>query len=334
MERGVIGCGVKMMTIYDTFSKRNKTPEELNKPLIYDELPAGLREQIIYIFNELMNKIIISRDDILPLGRYIISSIRQELGLRILYPVSTEFFQGDKINWPDEFQAFFRSYKDTINLLDAIDVTFQSLDTYIKSKGGINNASGEIILENFIEASNKATEALNQRFREHRVGYQFIRNQIVRVDSQYLHAKTIAPVIKLLNDPIYENAEKEFLQALEHQRQCNYADSITWCCKSFESVMKIICDKRQWQYNQNDTAKTLIEICFENKLIPDYLQNKFNSLKNLLESSISTVRNKAGAHGKGTNNVIIPEYLASYTINMTATTLIFLIEAEKSLSRN
>lgn len=63
-----------------------------------------------------------------------------------------------------------------------------------------------------------------------------------------------------------------------------------------------------------------------------YIQNQFSSLRILLESGIPTVRNKEGGHGQGAEVSSIPEYLASYTLHLTATNLLFLAECEEEYS--
>jgi hypothetical protein len=51
-----------------------------------------------------------------------------------------------------------------------------------------------------------------------------------------------------------------------------------------------------------------------------------------LESGTPTVRNKEGGHGQGTEITTIPEHLASYTLHLTATNLLFLANCEEKYS--
>jgi hypothetical protein len=95
--------------------------------------------------------------------------------------------------------------------------------------------------------------------------------------------------------------------------------------------MKTICDKQLWSYQPGDTAKKLINVCFQNQLIPTYLQDQFSSLRQSLESGVPTVRNKLGGHGQGSQPIIVPQYFAAYQLHMTASTILFLVEAEKAL---
>ena len=95
--------------------------------------------------------------------------------------------------------------------------------------------------------------------------------------------------------------------------------------------MKSICKKRKWDYDEDATSKDLINVCFENNLIPLYWQSNYSSLRSLLESSIPTARNKLSGHGQGPVVKDVPDYLVAYMLHMTASTIVFLVEAEKNL---
>ncbi|MGN9527505.1 DUF7014 domain-containing protein [Escherichia coli] len=62
-------------------------------------------------------------------------------------------------------------------------------------------------------------------------------------------------------------------------------------------------------------------------------KNQFSSIRILLESGIPTIRNKEGGHGQGAEITKVPEYLASYTLHLTATNLLFLAKCEESYTK-
>ena len=95
--------------------------------------------------------------------------------------------------------------------------------------------------------------------------------------------------------------------------------------------MPNIFTKRKWAFHQTDTAKALIDVCLQNGLIPSYWQSHFTSLRSMLESSVPTARNKTSGHGQGVAVQTVPTYLASYVLHMTASTIVFLVNAEKTL---
>ncbi|HWZ04524.1 MAG TPA: hypothetical protein VNX40_12995, partial [Mucilaginibacter sp.] len=90
--------------------------------------------------------------------------------------------------------------------------------------------------------------------------------------------------------------------------------------------MKTICTAKGWAFNQTDTAKKLIQICFQNGLVPPFTQNQFTSLQNLLESGIPTIRNKLGGHGQGALPQKVDDGMTRYGLNLTGANIIFLIE--------
>jgi len=135
----------------------------------------------------------------------------------------------------------------------------------------------------------------------------------------------------LLSDKNYAGANAEFLKAFEHYRHGNTKECLIECLKAFESTMKAICTKRKWPFKSTDTAKALIEVCFLHKLIPDLIQSHVSAFRATLESGIPTVRNKLAGHGQGATIVDVPPHYASYMLHLTATTIQFLVEAEKEL---
>jgi hypothetical protein len=47
----------------------------------------------------------------------------------------------------------------------------------------------------------------------------------------------------------------------------------------------------------------------------------------MLESSVPTVRNRLGGHGQGTEVVKVPSHVVAYALHMTASTIVFLADA-------
>ena len=141
----------------------------------------------------------------------------------------------------------------------------------------------------------------------------------------------VRPALQLLAATEYAGANAEYLTAHEHYRKGEHSACLVDCLKSLESTMKIICKKSGWHYEQSDRAKKLIEICFDNSLLPEYLQSYFTSVRSSLESGVPTVRNKVAGHGQGTQLVSVPLYLVEYLLHLTATSILFLVRAEQAL---
>lgn len=234
----------------------------------------------------------------------------------------------NKVTQRDSYKAIFEfvfSEYNTDDFLTIIELIFEIIENKAckVSFGERKNAK---------EISKQAILELNQRFHEHGIGYQYESNQIIRVDSELVHSEAVKPALQLLSNPVYKGAQDEFLKAHEHYRHGRYEESLTDCLKAFESTMKIILEKRGWDYDKKATSKTLIDICIKNELIPKFWTDHFNSLRNILTSSIGTPRNKLSSHGKGNDEIAVPEHLIQYVLHMTASTIVFLVKADEALA--
>ena len=142
--------------------------------------------------------------------------------------------------------------------------------------------------------------------------------QIIRRDNEAIHETAIQPALTLLANPAFASANKEFLEALGHYRKGEQADCLAKCGSSFESVMKIICDRKKWPYKQTDTAETLLNII----LGKTGMESFFNQPIML----VATMRNRlSSAHGAGTQQRNIPEHRAQFAVNATASAILLLV---------
>jgi hypothetical protein len=219
---------------------------------------------------------------------------------------------------------FFVSVQETEKALDVIELSFRIIDSHTRDSGYRFHSRPLI-------TADAAIEELNLRFLEHGVGYKYEAGTLIRIDSELVHAEVVKPTLNLLLAKEYKGANEEFLKAHEHYRHQRYQECMNECLKAFESVMKAICHKRKWQYNQKDTAKVLIDTCFKKGLIPNFLEGHFTALRSCLESGVPTVRNKMSGHGQGVQPNDVPAYMAGYLLHLTATSILLMVEAEKQL---
>ena len=310
------------MTIRDLFSKRQKRLRgDIPDVYSYDDLPKPLRVQIIYIWNDTLggNEQAQNSENVDSAYEFIVNSLCREYGLFKL--PGAKYGSREYIS---ELHAFFLQEENIEKALDSVELSFSVIDRFARKQNYLHRR----------DANKRADDAiveLNDRFKEHGVGYQFVEGQIVRVDSELIHSEVVKPALRLLNGREFKGTQQEFLSAYEHYRHGRYKEALNDCLKSFESTMKTICDKKGWSYEPNATAKTLVKACFDNGLIPPFWQQQLNSLRSLLESGIPTGRNKLGAHGQGAQPTAVPEYLVAYMLHMTASTLVFLTKAEEGL---
>ena len=308
------------MPIFDIFSKRQKKLRgEVPDVYIYDDLPKPLRVQIIQIWRYVIDIEVsqsysfFSHQDVHDFYDFLVKTLRHEYGVFWLTNSEGEYREKGP---QEELEEFFLTVEEVERALDVVELSCFLINNFIRKR-----KSSKI--------ADDAIEELNNRFKEHGVGYQFTNGQIVRIDSEFIHAEIVKPALKLLDQQHYAGAQQEFLKAHEHYRKGNAKEALSECLKAFKSVMKAICDKRGWSYGNNATAKPLIQACFENGLIPSFWQSHYSALRNLLESSVPTGRNKLSGHGQGTTPVSVPNHLVSYMLHMTASAIVFLAEADK-----
>jgi len=310
------------LAIVDIFSKRQRALRgESPDVYTYSDLPRPLRTQVVQIWlDTLGNASVYDRPGVGGAYRRIVETLRREYGVFRL-PAPDDREQEVYIG---ELVSFFLHEADVERALDAVELSFRIIDRYTRDWDYMYRSDAS-------EAADAAIEELNARFREHGVGYQYTDGEIIRIDSELLHAEVVKPALRLLNGKQYAGAQQEFLKAHEHYRVGNAKEALNESLKALESVMKAICDKRGWIYGKGCAAKDLIQVCLDKELIPAFWQQHYSSLRSLLESSVPTGRNKLSAHGQGNQPVDVPTHLVSYMLHMTASAIVFLAEAEASL---
>jgi hypothetical protein len=306
------------MADYEIFSARQKRARgEVPDVFTYDKIPPELRVQVIHIWGDTLGHI----------GNY--PSRSYQVYTDIHGWLCREYGCFNLISEPYEnAENKLRKFLGTCateQALDVIELSFRYIDILLR------NSNDRYALDAKISAD-QAIEELNERFRWHGVGYQYESGFIIRVDSQFIHSEAVKPTLTLLADATYEGANAEFLNAFEHYRRGDTKECLNECLKAFESTMKAICAKQKWPFKPTDTAKTLIDICLRHKLVPDLIQSHISAFRSVLESGIPTIRNRLGGHGQGPTVTEVPPHYASCMLHLTASTIQFLVQAEKELS--
>lgn len=311
------------MGIVDLFSKRQKALRgELPDIYTYDALPQPLRVQIVHIWKDSLGSEANYRDSYrgaYGAYKFIVETLCREYGLFRL-PGSRD--HGDR-NYYSELIGFILNESDTERALDAVELSFRVVDRFTRNFDYLHKSNAS-------EVANLAIKEINARFQEHGVGFQYIDGEILRIDSQLIHAEVVRPALLLLHGSNYAGAQAEFLKAHENYRHGNAKDALVECLKALESTMKAICDKRKWSYSSTATSSALIQTCIDNGLIPSFWTQHFSALRSTLESGVPTARNRLGGHGQGTNVTIVPMHIAAYVLHITAACIVFLVESEKA----
>lgn len=285
----------------------------------YDDIPNPFRVQITHIWEEIFSKGMDPCEPYLFMARI----LRKEYGVYKL--VAETYDANDKYQAQNELINFFLVEKNIDRVIDIIELSFRYIDVMTRKYNFAHDQGSD-------RRASEAIEEFNDRAKEHGVGYQYIDREIIRVDSELVHKEAVVPALAVLRDQKFANAQAEFLKAHEHYRHGRMTEALVDALKAFESTMKVICDGRGWVYDKTKGASELVRACLDNGLIPAYWQTHFSGLRSVLTSAIPTPRNKQGGHGAGSAPAQTPPgELVSYVLHMTASTILFLSEADKKL---
>ncbi|MBM4038192.1 MAG: hypothetical protein FJ290_06715 [Planctomycetes bacterium] len=312
------------MNVFDLFSKRQrKLRGEVPDVYTYDVMPEPLRVQIVHVWHDLIGNPVEyqqGRQGVRDAYGFIVKCLCREYGVFVLPHYRGRVGQ----DYLEELTVFLLSEENVERVLDVVELSFRWIDHVERENEDRHRGSAS-------KRANDAIRELNARFREHGVGYQFLDGQIVRVDSDLVHAEVVRPALGLLRGMQFAGAQEEFLKAHEHYRKGNGKEALVECLKAFESTMKAICDKRGWKYDPGATSKDLTKVCFDKGLIPDFWQSHFSGLRSTLESGVPTARNKLAGHGQGSTPTDVPGHIVAFVLHMTASAIVFLAEADRQL---
>jgi hypothetical protein len=300
------------MPVYDTFSKRRKgRPSKL----VYDAVPLPLRQQIRMVFEDAF-------------GQWSEAWQNFEDIIEREHPVPTfvRGFSGRHSQaYPYPIQCVLAG--DLDECVDATEIGLKFLNIVVRQQ-----PDHHVHIYSVKVSVDDAVAEVNDRFLEHGVGYQFSvdENQIIRLDSELLHAEAVEPAIRLLNSPGFEGPAEEFAKAHAYHRAGEGKDAVSWAVKALESTAKAICDLRGWKYQKTDAIKTLLDILFTNGLIPQDLESHFGGLKSALVSGLPTIGNRLTRHGQGATVKPIADHIVAFGMHLGAAAIVFLVGAHQA----
>jgi hypothetical protein len=171
----------------------------------------------------------------------------------------------------------------------------------------------------FVEHEKKTEAWIVPGWKQKGIAKDYEYPKAIRSADVLIQQSITEPTLTLLSDARLKVANSEMLQAQKALRAGEYDDAITLSASAFESLLKTICDIKNWYYDKDrDTCSTLIGICRKNALFPPFYSTSFES--------IGTIRNKLGdAHGRGpvrTNTAQLEH--AEHMLNVTSASMLFL----------
>lgn len=298
---------------YEFFSQRQRG-EDVPDVLQYDDLPVEFRNQFMYILSDVCN----SANDELAMflaKQYCREKGFRKLGRYVIHDSNTAF---------QALEEYVEKSTDD-ELLDLIDFICSTLNWLISSQNFTRYLLYEtpnVIRHAFVE--------LNGRFKQHNLGYEVTKGQLMRIDNQTVHAQYVKPALQLLCDEEFAGAEEEYRNAFEARRAGNNKDAILNAGKCFESVMKTICEKKYNIDAKNLAAKNLLDTLKDNCFFPEYMNNHLNKVIETLKSGAPTVRNKVAGHGQGSEITEAPDCLVDYVLGLVAVNTVLLVKLYKA----
>lgn len=297
------------MSLPDLYSRRNKKliPEIYE----YDDIPLNIRIQLIHIIKEGIGDHYRGGKNLSEQAyEFIVKEMREEKGVFSLTGKFTRTYMEELFLWIQEESQIE-------HLLDGLELCAHAIINYIAKYSQEYGAA---------EECEKKIARFNARLREGGIGYQYEGGEIIKVNSQFLHAEIVVPVLMLISDSKFESVEKEYRMAHKYFREGDYEGCLVECAKAFESTLKIIGKERGWKVNENATASALVSAAFSNNFIPNWMQTAFQGLRSLLESSVQTTRNRMGGHGAGVEVRKVSEQLAALQLHQTGALIKFLVD--------
>lgn len=307
------------MPITDLFSSRN-APEPADV-WEYETIPAKLRVQVFNLVKGALgttNQYAVDHDAI-GIYRFVSKSVAHEHGRHSL--------SHSRSHAADVLECITREQELPV-WLDCVELSFRCVEGF---RGKLDD-HGRQMAEISIPAK-QAVDELNERFRRAGFGYRFEHGQIYRIDNELTHREITRPALQLLADPRFKGADEEFRAAHDHYKSGDYKDCAVDALNALESTMKTICDLKQWTYPKGARSTDLLKILRRERLFPEFADQSFDQLVATLKTGLPNLRNETGGHGQGAIPVAVPEYVASYALNLAASKIRFLIEAFNASER-
>jgi hypothetical protein len=250
----------------ETFSRRRKDAQQAASPDVfrYDEVPAALRNQVIWIWREALGPYYdnsgraLSNMDALhhalhgtyPHQDQPISNLAWDLLARIMAEESGLLDLGSSVYADSSTKccSFFLA-SNALGALDILELSFRIIE------GGLSTMPvGQRTASGITCSAEDAVVRLNARFRQHGIGYEYVDGELCRVDETYVHSEAVKPALLALTGPDWDGPREEFHSAVAHYRKDEFKDAIVDAGNALESTMKVICNARNWTYPATASA--------------------------------------------------------------------------------
>lgn len=317
------------------FSARQRVLERIgsNGGVTRSELPESFRLQAFAIVEDIVGGDRLTPGHQAPVveSRYtpdgtwveLHETVARERGLRRLYAGEHEYGSGELWSKHYSLSYDFIEACDTSldSRLDFLEISFRLLRRRTSSIGRYRpNADIPMLLD-------RGVAELNCRFYQHGLGFRFdaAAQMLVLVDSDVLYAEAIEPAFELLSRRGYQAAENSLRRAFTRLREGNLEEAIVAAGQALDGVLKHVVAEENLTPKSNlarDLVAAVCPVLFGKGTAHGYV----DSVRTLLERT-QTVRNQNAAHGAGPEGRDVPDYIASFALNATATAIMVLLRA-------
>lgn len=205
------------MAIFDLFSKRQKILRgEIPSIYTYDALPVPLKIQITYIISDAIGTSLGYRYPDNDIYKFINDTLCREYGM-------VELNSGYTDSYKEAVFLHFRNSNDVEHSIDFVELCFKCIQNII-GQDSYYYQSVSVKMQ-----PDDAIDELNQRLKQHGIGYQFTGGEIIKVDSTYTHSEIVKPTITLLWSSTFAGANEEYLKAHEHYRHGRNKECLAEC---------------------------------------------------------------------------------------------------------
>ena len=328
-----MGLKDKLRAIFDSYSRRPQPPHPQYKPA---EISQETRARILMLYTHdfLSNQTGFSRFDATDFWRQTHQSLRYLLG--------RSYISGNTNVPYNEDLAQFLNHCDTGQFFDFIEITFkqESSNSVLRPVAEKVDAINEVLrvgdepyqLTHMVEIAEEVPRTFDEQGHSvpHNLdggppffgGFTTVRiaeyPKIVRVDEEITHSEAVVPALLALQASRFEAANGEFRAAMADYRNGNYDDCLRNCGNTFESVMKVLCKRNRWPYQETDTAGPLLKLIIANSSLDQFFEQPL--------MLIGTMRNRLStAHGAGNVARKVDRPIAQYAITATAGAIVLLV---------
>jgi hypothetical protein len=217
----------------------------------------------------------------------------------------------------DETPASFVLKAPVSELLDFIEILIENCTTkhYISGWNPSSRSKYSSQVMPDVEAR------VNELCERHRFGYRLENGEARKIGSPALEAEVVGPTLLAVQRPGWDQVERSYREALDHQRGGETDDAITAAHAAVEAALKAV--------GMSGKFSAMTKQFRNSALVPPYLRQTpeaLESLLTLLDRSNAVRSTEGDAHGKASGAEEVPQALAGLAIHWAGAFIVYLAE--------